>query len=322
MATPLADPRSRRSRLAALLILALIALGSCSGGSSGPEGLDASAGNAGDEAEQLSDGGVAQEVATGEGSGSGGSAAGNGSAAGGASDQVVQAGSGDLAGSAARLPKLGPSVIKTATLSIGVPKSNVGDALNDAVAIAGRSGGYVLSSDSGREASRGTLTMRIPSQRFEAALVELEALGKVRSEQIAGEDVSQDFVDLEARLTNWESQEAVLLKLMNRAQTVQDTIRVQGELSRVQLEIEQIRGRLRFLRDQTSYGTITTTFGPVAPPAPNAPGRFAQAWDRAVDLMQGFVETVIVASGVVLPLALFALVIYALFRTLRPRLSA
>lgn len=247
-----------------------------------------------------------------------GSTSTSGGGSGGSSDLAYTT----AAPSAARLPRFGPSVIKTATIDIGLPKDEIGDAMNDAISIVGGHGGFVLSSSSGRGDSRGTLTMRIPSQKFEAALAELEGLGKVRSERITGQDVSQDFVDLEARLRNWESQEAVLLKLMDRAASVQDTIRVQGELSQVQLEIEQIRGRLRFLRDQTSYGTITASFGPVAPPVPSTPGRFARAWERAVDLMQGFVEGVIVASGVVLPLAFLAFLVYLVFRAVRPRLSA
>lgn len=164
--------------------------------------------------------------------------------------------------------------------------------------------------------------MRIPANRFEAALADLESLGKVRSENISGEDVGQEFVDLQARLRNWESQEAVLLKLMGRAESVVDTIRVQNELSRVQLEIEQLRGRLNFLRDQTALGTITATFGPLSPPAPDAPSRFAQAWSRALELMQSFVAGMIVTLGVIVPLGLIALVAYLIFRGLRPRLTS
>lgn len=225
-------------------------------------------------------------------------------------------------GTAARLPRVGPSVIKTATVDIGVPDDEVDDSINEAISVAGRYGGFVLSSQLGRRDSGGTLTMRIPATRFEAALTDLEALGKVRRESISGEDVGQEFVDLEARLRNWQSQEAVLLKLMDRAPSVTDTIRVQNELSRVQMEVEQLRGRLTFLRDQTSLGTITATFGPLSAPTPDAPSRFAQAWSRAVDLMQSFVAGMIVTLGVVIPLAAIALILYLIFRGLRPRLSA
>ncbi len=228
---------------------------------------------------------------------------------------------GALQGAATKLPDLGPSVIKTATVNIGVPDDELDQSLNDAIGIAGRYGGFVLSSQLGRKGAGGTLTMRIPAERFEAALADLEGLGKLRGESISGEDVGQEFVDLEARLRNWKSQEAVLLKLMGRAESVVDTIRVQGELSRVQLEIEQLEGRLRFLRDQTSLGTITASFGPLSAPAPSTPSRFAQAWSRAVELMQSFVAGIIVTSGVVIPLALIALLLLVVYRAFKPRLT-
>lgn len=309
--------KSRKGLIAAALLLLLLIPIACSGGDSAES--DAAGSGGGDEAREMDAPGamVADEESFKVAAGTTGTS--DGGSGGGESDMAYATAP---APSAARLPRFGPSVIKTATIDIGLPKDEIGDAMNDAISIVGGHGGFVLSSSSGRGDSRGTLTMRIPSQKFEGALAELEGLGKVRSERISGQDVSQDFVDLEARLRNWESQEAVLLKLMDRAATVQDTIRVQGELSQVQLEIEQIRGRLRFLRDQTSYGTITASFGPVAPPVPSTPGRFAKAWERAVDLMQGFVEGVIVASGVVLPLGLLAFLVYLVFRALRPRLSA
>jgi len=303
--------KGNKTRLtAAALLMLLVVTAACSGADSDGGGDGASADMI-READAPS--GRARALST--------SSEGGGGSGGGSADQEFALGEAPAPApaTAARLPKFGPSVIKTATIGIGLPKAEISDALTEAISIAGRHGGFVLSSNTGRE-SRGTLTMRIPSQSFETALAELEELGKVRSENISGQDVGQDFVDLEARLRNWESQEAVLLRLMDRAESVQDTIRVQGELSRVQLEIEQIRGRLRFLRDQTSYGTITASFGPVAP-APSTPGRFAKAWERAVDLMQGFVEAVIVASGIVLPLGLLALLAYLIFRGVRPKLG-
>ncbi len=299
---------TRRRGAAVALLLILLVPAACSGGDSDTH----EGGDSADMKAAAEHGGGGRVAAVSGTTSGGGSGAGGGDYA--LGDDAPRA------SSAARLPRFGPSVIKTATIDIGLPRDEVGDALNEAVAIAGRHGGFVHSSSSGRSDTRGSLTMRVPSQKFEIALAELEDLGRVRSEHISGQDVSQDFVDLEARLRNWESQEAVLLRLMDRAESVQDTIRVQSQLSRVQLEIEQIRGRLRFLRDQTSYGTITATFGPVAP-TPSTPGRFARAWERAVDLMQGFVEAVIIASGIVLPLGLLLLIAYVIFRSVRPKLG-
>lgn len=315
--TGTSGPLVSKKRLTAIgILIFVLTSAACSGADSGDTA--ASGGSAGDGEREVAE--QSGKVIGGAGGGSIGMAGGYASD----SDESYGADSGSTSttGRAARLPQVGPSIIKTATVDIGVPDDEVDESINDAISIAGRYGGFVLSSELGRRDSGGTLTMRIPATRFESALTDLEALGKVRRENISGEDVGQEFVDLEARLRNWESQEAVLLKLMDRAESVTDTIRVQSELSRVQMEIEQLRGRLTFLRDQTSLGTITASFGPLSAPKPDAPSRFAQAWSRAVDLMQSFVAGMIVTLGVVVPLSVIALVLYLIFRGLRPRLSA
>lgn len=307
-----------RRRVAAALLLVLVALGACAGSDGGEAQSGGDGGDASYEAE-------ADELAAPEGAaegppggGSGGGSGGSGMAS--ASGDLASGDGARIGGAAAKLPRVGPSVIKTATVRIGVAEKKLSDVTNEAISVAGRYGGFVLTSQLRRGGEGGTLTMRIPAERFEVALADLEGLGTVRSETISGEDVGQQFVDLEARLRNWEAQEAVLLRLMHRAESVTDTIKVQSELSRIQLEIEQIRGRLRFLRDQTSLGTIAATFAPLTP-KPDAPNRFAKAWSRAVELMQGFVSGAIVTTGVLVPLAVIALVGYAIFRGVKPRFS-
>jgi hypothetical protein len=301
---------------AATMLLALVAGVACSGSDSMETAGSTDSGGGGG-------GGQAREVAGVEAAYD--SLQGDAAAASGGADDDLVAQISDIEGNngtAARLPRMGPSVIKTATISLGVADDDIDQAITDAIAVAGRYGGFVLSSQMRGRDDGGTLTMRIPAQRFEAALTDLEDLGKIRGENITGEDVGQEFVDLQARLSHWEAQAAVLLDLMDDAVSVSDTIRVQNELSRVQLQVEQLRGRLNFLRDQTAFGTITVTIGPLTPAKPDAPSRFAQAWERAVDLMQGFVSGAIVATGVLFPVALIGVVIYLIFRGLRPRLSS
>jgi hypothetical protein len=217
---------------------------------------------------------------------------------------------------------MGPAVIKTATLEVEVAKDDVGRAVNDATEIAGRLGGFVASTHLDAEGTRaGTVVLRVPAESFEDALTELRGLGEVDATSVSGEDVSQEFVDLEARLRNWQAQEAVLLRLMDRARSVTDTIRVQGELSRVQLEIERLRGRLSYLEDQTAMGTITATFtgGPAAGPEP--PSTLARAWTEATEATLTVVSGIIVGAGFVVPLAVLAGVGILVFRGLRPRLG-
>jgi hypothetical protein len=230
------------------------------------------------------------------------------------------AGGGEVVGGI--LPPVGPNVIKTADIRVEVRRTTLRDAVGEVNAIAGRHGGFVLSTQvAGAKATSGLLVIRVPAERFEVALGEIRELGpKVLRETVSGQDVSQEFIDLEARLRNWRAQEVVLLRLMDRAQSVTDTIRVQRELQQVQLEIEQIRGRLRYLEDQTTMSTITVGLRE-AGAVPVQPGTLERAWDRAVQSFMAIVSGGIVAAGALLPFVLLALVGLIVFRIVRPRLG-
>jgi hypothetical protein len=221
----------------------------------------------------------------------------------------------------ADLPDVRANVIKTATLAIEVAEDGLQERIRRAVEIAGTYQGFVASSTLDSQGEQGgTLVIRVPSTSFERALTDLEDLGDVARESISGRDVTQEFVDLEARLRNWASQEAVLLRLMDRSRSVADTIRVQGELARVQLEIERLRGRLDYLEDQTALATITATFIG-AGPAPGEPSTLARAWSRALGTALDVVAAIIVGAGAVIPVALLVTLALLLFRSLRPRLN-
>ena len=223
---------------------------------------------------------------------------------------------------AATLPSIGPSVIKTAEIRLEVAEGNLEDAIRSATAAAGRYGGFVLSTRvSGDERLSGHVVIRVPSTRFEAALTDVSELGETVGETIAGEDVGEEFVDLEARLRNLEAQEAVMLRLMQRAGTVGATIRVQNQLSGIQLEIERIEGRLRFLRDQTELATIGIDLTEVTAPGAR-PGVIERAWENATETTVSVVSGIVLAGGFVLPFAVLALVGLFVFRLIRPRLTS
>jgi hypothetical protein len=214
------------------------------------------------------------------------------------------------------LPVVGPDVIKTADLEVEVARDGLGDAIATATTMAHRYQGFVVSSSTeGAEARRGTVVLRVPADAFEEALNDFRGLGEVRGQEVRGEDVGQEFVDLEARLRHLEAQERVMLGLFDQAVTVADTIRIQHELSAVQLRIEEIEGRLRYLRDQTSLSTITVT---LVEEGAAVPGALDRAWSRAFDGLWSVVAGMIVALGYVVPIAAIGLAALLVFRRVRP----
>jgi hypothetical protein len=215
-----------------------------------------------------------------------------------------------------------PRVIKTAQLELEVGRGDFRAAVNEIIDLADRLGGVTQSTAiEDTRARTGTLSIRVPSASFEAALAELDAIGDIKRQVIEGEDVGEEFVDLQARLRNAQAQERVLLRLMDRADSVKASIRVQRELERVQQGIEQLQGRLRFLRDQTSLSTITIDLAEAGAEPPRV-GTLGRAWDEAVDGFFTVISAVVVGAGFLLPLVVIALIAILVFRRLRPRLEA
>lgn len=149
-------------------------------------------------------------------------------------------------------------VIQTAEVSLLV--ADVVQAEAQARQIATRFGGYVLGlQTSGDDENRQTtITMRVPAQQFDATLNALYGLAqRVESSTIEGQDVTEEFVDLESRKRNLEAVEARLLQFLNQAQRVQDLLEINQRLAEVQGQLEEIEGRMRYLRESAAYSTIT-----------------------------------------------------------------
>ena len=226
------------------------------------------------------------------------------------------------------VPPLGQTVVKTAEVTVEVGKGDFATAFDRAALVAGTYGGYVQSSQmAGAEARSGTLVIRVPSERFDEAMSDLRGLGKVTSESVSGQVVTQEFIDLEARLRTWETQEAVLLGLMEEANSVESTLRIQRELQDVQFRIEQIRGQLRVLEDQTALATISLAMIETGAPivitqTGEAHPSLAEAWDKAVTGVLGVAYATIVGLGYLVPLTLVGLVAWFTYRRIARRTQA
>ena len=248
-----------------------------------------------------------EERAVGSMSGSGGAVAGDAVASPGKAAHTA------AVSTSKALPQMPSTVIKTGRLSIRLGRGDLSKAVDRANLVVARYGGFISSSNisSGRHAS-STIVLRVPADRFGQAMTDLSGpgIGSVRSQQVSGEDVGQQFVDLSARARNLRAQSRALIRLMNQAVTVGDTIKIQNELFDIQGQIEELDGRLRYLHDQADMSTITMLLAQPAA-APHHPGHataigsaLRRSWQRATDV----VTAVIVGAGVVIPVALLALV--------------
>ena len=188
------------------------------------------------------------------------------------------------------------------------------------VSLIAESFGGVLSESNVRqegESRRASLTIRVPSNRYQEALTQIRGLAvKVESERATGNDVTEEFSDLGARRRNLEATEQQLLVFLGQAKTIQEVLQVQDRLTTTRAEIERIRGRMNLLDRLTEMATIqiqlrpesaaskatTTETGPLA--------AVKRGWQASLDVTEGLLTaglTVLAFSWWLVPFALLAL---------------
>jgi hypothetical protein len=215
-------------------------------------------------------------------------------------------------------------IIRNANLSLETddPKK----AMQRVASVAESRGGFVVTSETRQEAgvnggkAQETITMdvRVPFQQFDAAMNDIRATAsRVVSEKITGQDVTEEYIDLDARLRTQKALEEQLLSIMKRANEVSDAMSVETEIANVRTEIEKIEGRKRFLDNQTSLSTISVT---IQPPSPlvSTTGFFhsvAGAFGEGVDIAAAIILVLIRVVLALLPLAIFfGVPLYLLWR--------
>jgi len=147
-------------------------------------------------------------------------------------------------------------IVKEGSITLEV--EDIAETMDEVAEMADDLNGYVVSSYK-REHERGVLghiTIRVPAEEFEEAFVRLRQLAvAVPYETTEARDVTEEYVDLEAQLSNLQATEAQYLVLLEKAETVEEMLKVQKELSSVRGQIEQIEGRMKYL-EQTSETSL------------------------------------------------------------------
>ncbi|HEX8793740.1 MAG TPA: DUF4349 domain-containing protein [Polyangiaceae bacterium] len=153
-------------------------------------------------------------------------------------------------------PHSAAMLIYTANVTMAVYQ--VETALEGVERVARDAGGYL----SVRQDT--SITVRVPRDRFDDTIARIEKLGDVTRRDIKAQDVTDEYVDLQARLKNAYAMRDRLTELLSHA-AVKEAIDIEKELGRVTEEIERMEGRMKLLRDQIAFSTITVSFTPLAP---------------------------------------------------------
>jgi hypothetical protein len=161
-------------------------------------------------------------------------------------------------------------IIKNADVRLLVKDTDV--ALSRTTQIITDLGGYIVSSRAwyqdyfGNNLKYATVTIGVPVDQFERALQRFRDLSiRVLDENASGEDVTDQYVDLQSQLVNLEATRARIQDFLKDAKTVDEALRINQQLSEIEGQIEQIKGRMNYLADRSAFSTITVNFEPELP---------------------------------------------------------
>jgi hypothetical protein len=203
--------------------------------------------------------------------------------------------------------------------SIDIHVDEVGRYFTDIISIATTAGGFVASSTFSNVDNEqvADLTIRVPSDRYQSVLIQIRDMGEVQRESSDANDITEEFTDLQARLTTLQATERRYLELLAEADGINEILLVQDRLDFVRGQIEQIQGRINLLENLTDLTTITVHLRPEAAVVEPVPGgddpldAAASAWGASLDVLQGIATGILVAGAfswwLVPPLALMAI---------------
>ena len=177
-------------------------------------------------------------------------------------------------------------------------------------------GGYVAGSSRSTYGVQATadVTIRVPKDKFHAAVQEIEGYGKVLDERTTSEDVTEQYIDLKARLENLESQEKRLQEILDMAKTVEEVLEVERELERVRGEIERFQGQINYLERSVAMSVIAVTL--IEPPPPFTPSGvdWGETLETAISGFSAVLRGLIILTVSLLPIAIIAVLVYYVYK--------
>jgi len=219
-------------------------------------------------------------------------------------------------------------IIRDGRIGIVIADGSFSKGVAGVTQIARRNGGFVLESSS-RDERSGALTLRIPAKRFDDTMLALRALsgqleGEVEFQDITGQDVTAEFIDLGARLDILQDRRELLRDIQAEATSSSEILRLAALIDDVTLEIENIQGRLNFLKDQVAEATIKVEVRERdvqrEDPGPDTENpSIADSFELAVQGFLRIVGAIVIGLGYLIPLGVIALLVWGVLTLVRRR---
>ncbi len=206
-------------------------------------------------------------------------------------------------------------IIKTAFVTIEVKDVTASvDALRSMVE---SKGGYLSSSSISEGYNNrltGTVVLRIPQAAFDTTLAGVKAIGSVKSVSTQGEDVTEEYVDIQAQKTSYLNQLAQYNEIMKKAVKVSDVIEIQQQIDRVQTQLNRLEGRLKYLDSRIDMSTITVTLQEPEPVGGESGYNIVSTINEGIGGFFGMVSFIIIVFFTLLPVIILGAVAYGIYR--------
>ncbi|MDF0725362.1 DUF4349 domain-containing protein [Cytobacillus sp. S13-E01] len=161
--------------------------------------------------------------------------------------------------------------------------------------------GYIVESnvyDQGEQQIEGRLTVRIPQENFTTFIDTVEKMSeKVRFRNVTGQDVTEEYVDLESRLKSKLVVEERLMQFMKEAKETKDLLQISADLASIQEEIEQIKGKMSYLENKASLSTVTMTLFENKVVIPDIDSGELNTWEKTKKQFMGSINFILGAAS-------------------------
>ena len=205
-------------------------------------------------------------------------------------------------------------IIKTADITLEV--KDVNGAADSLKTITAAQGGQISSTNIRKNYNNqltGTVVIRVPQASFDAAIENVKALGTVKSISTSGQDVTEQYVDLQAQKTSYTNQLAQYNAIMKQSTRVEDIIKVQEQIDRVQTELDRLNGRIYYLDNRIDLSTISVYLQEPEPVGGQAGHDFVSTINEGIAGFLGMIDALIILLFTLLPLIIIGAIGYWIY---------
>ncbi len=206
-------------------------------------------------------------------------------------------------------------IIKTGTATIEV--KDVTASADSLKALAVQKGGYLSSSNIQKNTNNrfyATVVLRVPQAQFDSTMEGVKAVGTVKSISTSGQDVTEEYVDLQAQKTSYQNQLAQYNEIMKKADKIEDIIKIQAQINQVQTLLDRLEGRIRYLNSRIDISTINVNLQEPEPVGGETGHSFITVINEGIGGFLGMIDALIILFFTFLPLIIIGGGAYGIYR--------